>query len=221
MRLIIAEDAIIVREGLERLLTAEGHEVVASLARADALPAAVDLHAPDALVVDIRMPPTHTDEGLRIAAQLRATHPRLGILVLSQYVVPEYAMRLLKDGERCTGYLLKDRILERHELTRALERLVAGGTVVDPELVDVMFAAKRRDEPLLRLTDRERDVLQLMAEGMSDKGIAQSLFVSTNTVGTHVQHIFRKLGLPDGAAENRRVLAVLSYLQNGGANRRS
>ncbi len=159
------------------------------------------------------MPPTHTDEGLRAAAQLRTGHPRLAILVLSQYVVPEYATRLLEDGERYTGYLLKDRILERHELSHALGRIAAGGTVVDSELVKVMFDARRRDEPLMRLSDRERDVLHLMAQGLSDKGIAERLFISTNTVGTHVQRIFRKLGLPDGADGNKRVLAVLSYLQ--------
>lgn len=213
MRLILAEDAVIVRAGLERLLTADGHEVVATFTRADPVPAAVHAHAPDAAVIDIRMPPTHTDEGLRLAAQLRAAHPGLGILVLSQYVVPEYATRLLEDGEGYTGYLLKDRVLEPHELSRALERVIAGGTVVDPELVQSMFEAKRRDAPVMRLSERERDVLRLMAEGLTDLGIAERLVVSTHTVGSHVQHIFRKLGLPDSAAANKRVLAVLTYLQ--------
>lgn len=214
MRVIIADDSVIVREGLERLLGSDGHEVVATFNRPDALAAAVASQAPDALVVDIRMPPTHTDEGLQAAARLRADHPQLGILVLSQYVVPEYAMRLLRDGERYTGYLLKDRILEREELLRALEEVVGGGTVVDPELVNAMFAVKRREEPISRLSDREREVLQLMAEGRSDKGIAERLYVSPNTVGTHIQHIFQKLGLPEGATENRRVLAVLNYLHS-------
>lgn len=213
MRVILAEDSVIVRHGLERLLSHEGHDVVATLSRAEMLAATVADHLPDAVLVDIRMPPTHTDEGLRAAAMLRVDHPTLGLLVLSQYVVPEYAMRLLESGERYTGYLLKDRILEARQLTHALERIVAGGTVVDPDLVESMFAAKRQRAPLRLLSDREVEVLRHVAEGLSDKGIAERLFLSTHTVGTHIQHIFQKLGLPDSAAANRRVLAALTYLQ--------
>jgi DNA-binding NarL/FixJ family response regulator len=214
---ILAEDSVIVRQGLERLLSHEGHDVVATLSRAEALPAVVATHRPDAVLVDIRMPPTHTDEGLRAAAALRADYPSLGLLVLSQYVVPEYAMRLLESGERYTGYLLKDRILEAHQLTHALERVAAGGTVVDPDLVESMFAAQRKGAPLRQLSDREVEVLKHVAEGLSDKGIAEQLVLSTHTVGTHIQHIFQKLGLPDSAAANRRVLAALTYLQRDGS----
>ena len=213
MRVILAEDSVIIRHGLERLLQREGHEVVESLTSADTLPAAVDRHHPDAVILDIRMPPTHTDEGLRAASALRPGRPALGILVLSQYVVPEYAMRLLESGERATGYLLKDRILDGHELSHALVRIVEGGTVVDPELVAALFANKRRTAPLERLSTREQEVLRLMAEGLSDKGIAERLVVSPHTVGTHVQHIFQKLLLPDATSDNRRVLAALTWLQ--------
>lgn len=218
MRLMLADDAVIIRAGLERLLSAEGHEIVASFATTSPLEAAIAADQPDAVILDIRMPPTHTDEGLRAAESLRATHPRLGLLVLSQYVVPEYALRLLEGGERYTGYLLKDRILNRHELCDALERVVHGGTVVDPDLVRTLFAMKRTNDPVDRLSARERDVLQLMAEGLSDKGIAEKIFVSPNTVGTHIQRMFRKLDLPEGSAGNRRVLAVLRYLQRTSAH---
>jgi len=187
---------------------------VAAVTGPEPLPAAVAQHHPDAVVIDIRMPPTHTDEGLRAGAALRARYPRLAILVLSQYIVPEYATRLLGGGERYTGYLLKDRVMEPAQLTSALERIVAGGTVVDPDLVALLLRS-RPDGPLGSLTERESEVLRLMAEGLSDKGIASALFVSTNTVGTHVRHIFSKLGLADGVADNRRVLAVLEYLASG------
>jgi DNA-binding NarL/FixJ family response regulator len=211
--LILADDSVIIREGLTRLLTDGGHHVCATVSRPEPLLAAVAEHDPDAVVLDIRMPPTHTDEGLRSAAALRARYPRLGILLLSQYVVPEYATRLLGGGDSYTGYLLKDRVMEPAQLTSALARIAAGGTVVDAELVALLLRARRDDTPLGTLTERESDVLRLMAEGMSDKGIATSLFVSTNTVGTHIRHIFSKLGLADGVADNRRVLAVLEYLQ--------
>jgi DNA-binding NarL/FixJ family response regulator len=213
MRVILAEDSVIVRHGLERLLSHEGHEVVATLSRADSLPAVVATHQPVAVVVDIRMPPTHTDEGLRAAANLRTGYPRLGLLVLSQYVVPEYGMRLLETGEQYTGYLLKDRILDAHQLTDALLRIVDGGTVVDPDLVSSMFAARRKDAPLRQLSERELEVLKHVAEGLSDKGIAERLVLSPHTVGTHIQHIFQKLAMPDSAVANRRVLAALTYLQ--------
>ena len=217
MRVIIAEDSLIVRTGLERLLANEGHDVVATLSRVEALPAVVDAHAPDIAILDIRMPPTHTDEGLRAGARLRPTHPTLGILVLSQYVVPEYALRLLQTGEAYTGYLLKDRIMDGRSLTDSLERIVAGGTVVDPGLISTLFAAQQRNSPLLQLTDRERQVLQYVAEGLSDRGIGERLTLSVTTVSTHIRHIFRKLRLPDDARANRRVLAAVQYLQGSGS----
>lgn len=213
MRVILAEDSVIVRTGLERLLVHEGHEVVATLSRTGPLPAIVAADTPDAVLIDIRLPPTHTDEGLRAAATLRRDWRTLGILVLSQYVVPEYAMRLLQAGEQYTGYLLKDRILDPRQLTDALDRVVAGGTVIDSDLVTTLMAAQQKDDELGVLTDREREVLEQMAGGLSDKGIADRLGLSTHTIGTHVQHIFQKLGIPDSSTDNRRVLATLSYLQ--------
>lgn len=213
MDLILADDSIIIREGLTRLLTDAGHHIRTTVSRPEPLLAAVAEHGPDAVVLDIRMPPTHTDEGLRAAAALRVRYPQLGILMLSQYIVPEYATRLLGGGEAYTGYLLKDRVMEPAQLTSALTRIAAGGTVVDADLVTMLLRARSDDTPLGSLTERETEVLRFMAEGMSDRGIATTLFVSTNTVGTHIRHIFSKLGLANGVADNRRVLAVLEYLQ--------
>jgi DNA-binding NarL/FixJ family response regulator len=218
MRVILADDSVIVRMGLERLLGHEGHEVVATLSRPEPLAAVVTAHKPDAVLIDIRMPPTHTDEGLRAASALRTRWPRLAVLLLSQYVVPEYALRLLEAGEQYTGYLLKDRIMDPPQLTQALERLVAGGTVVDPDLIASLFAARQKDTASQALSDRELEVLKHIAEGLSDKGIAERLVLSTHTIGTHIQHIFQKLGLPDSATANRRVLATLTYLQDQGGN---
>lgn len=214
MRVIIVDDSVIVREGLRRLLEAEGHQVVDAVARPELVGSAVATTQPDAVILDIRMPPTFTDEGVQIAASLRRARPGLGILVLSQYAIPEYATRLLESGARGTGYLLKDRILEPLQLTQALRRLGSGGTVVDPDVVGELLAARQADDPLDRLTAREREVLRLMAEGLSDKGIAERLFLSLNTIGTHVRHIFAKLDLPDGISDNRRVLAVLVSLKD-------
>jgi DNA-binding NarL/FixJ family response regulator len=214
MRVIVVDDSVIVREGLRRLLEAEGHQVVGALARPDQVNGAVTAERPDVVVLDIRMPPTFTDEGIQVAASLRRAMPTLGILVLSQYAVPEYATRLLESGPRGTGYLLKDRILQPLQLSQALQRLADGGTVVDPDVVGELLASQHAMDPLDRLTSQERQVLQLMAEGLSNKGIAARLYVSLNTVGTHVQHIFRKLGLPDTTADNRRVLAVLAFLKD-------
>jgi DNA-binding NarL/FixJ family response regulator len=216
MRIVIVDDSVIVREGLRQMLALGGHDVVAALATPDTLPATVSASEPDAVVLDIRMPPTHTDEGLRAATQLRDSFPELGILVLSQYVVPEYAMRLLESGAPFTGYLLKDRILEPQELSVALSRVMAGGTVVDPELVTSLLKTRHQKQPLTALTPRELEVLELMARGLTDKGIAQTLFLTPNTVSTHVGRIFTKLDLPGGATENRRVLAVLGYLNGTG-----
>jgi DNA-binding NarL/FixJ family response regulator len=213
VRLVIADDSVIVREGVTRLLTREGHEVLESVADPDRLLAATATGHPDAVLVDIKMPPTFTDEGLRAADTIRARFPGVGVLVLSQYVVAEYAMALLAGGEAGVGYLLKDRVMDPSQLSAALARVCAGGTVIDPELVADLLRTSRTGGPTSALTDRESDVLALMAEGLSDKGIAERLFVSLNTVGTHVQRIFRKLDLPDGAADNRRVHAVLLHLR--------
>jgi DNA-binding NarL/FixJ family response regulator len=214
MRVIVIDDSVIVREGLRRLLESEGHQVIDMIARPEQVAAAVATGRPDAVILDIRMPPTFTDEGVRVAISLRKTLPGLGILVLSQYAVPEYATRLLEGGATGTGYLIKDRVLEPLQLSQALRRLGEGGTVVDPDVVGELLTAKRRNDPLDALTEREREVLRLMAEGLSDKGIAERLFVSLNTVGTHIRHIFRKLDLPSSAVDNRRVLAVLALLQH-------
>ena len=214
MRLILVDDSAIVREGLTRVLTNAGHDVVESLGRPELVPAAVQAKVPDAVVLDIRMPPTYRDEGLCVATALRRSWPDLGILVLSSCIVADYLQRLLRGGEPRTGYLLKDRVLEPRLLSGALEKIVAGGTVVDPELIARLAKKQRRGTPLSLLTGREREVLHLLAEGMSDRGIADRLVVSTNTVGTHIQHVFRKLGLPEGGADNRRVLAVLKYISS-------
>ena len=214
MRVIVVDDSIIVREGLRRLLESEGHLVVDMVSRPEQVAGAIATGRPDAVILDIRMPPTYTDEGVRIGISLRRTMPKLGILVLSQYAVPEYATRLLETGATGTGYLIKDRVLVPLQLSQALRRLAEGGTVVDPDVVGELLTAKRSNDPLDALSERERAVLQLMAEGLSDKGIAERLFVSLNTVGTHVRHIFQKLDLPRSAVDNRRVLAVLVALQH-------
>jgi DNA-binding NarL/FixJ family response regulator len=214
MRVIVVDDSVIVREGLRRLLGSEGHEVTEVISRPEQVAAAVARGRPDAVILDIRMPPTYTDEGVQVATSLRETAPELGILVLSQYAVPEYATRLLEGGAAGTGYLIKDRVLEPLQLSQALQRLKDGGTVVDPDVVGELLTAKRSNNPLDALSERELEVLRLMAEGLSDKGIAERLFISLNTVGTHVRHIFRKLNLPSSAVDNRRVLAVLVLLQH-------
>lgn len=214
MRVIILDDSIIVREGLRRLLEAEGHDVAAALAHPDQIYDAVATKSPEVVILDIRMPPTFTDEGITVATSLRKANPELGILVLSQYAVVEYATRLLENGACGMGYLLKDRILMPFQLSQALQRLGDGGTVVDPDVVGELLVSHRHDDPLHELTVQERQVLQLMAEGLSNKGIAGRLYVSLNTIGSHVQHIFRKLGLSNAVTDNRRVLAVLVFLKD-------
>jgi DNA-binding NarL/FixJ family response regulator len=214
MRVAVVDDSIIVREGLRRLLEAEGHHVLDVLEHPDLVAGAITARPPEVVILDIRMPPTFTDEGLHVASALRRAHPQLGILLLSQYAVAEYATRLLESGTRATGYLLKDRIFQANQLSQALHRLAEGGTVIDPDVVGELVATHHTSDPLARLTERERDVLRLMAGGLSDKGIAQQLYVSVNTVGTHSQRVFRKLDLPDGMSDNRRVLAVLAFLQH-------
>jgi DNA-binding NarL/FixJ family response regulator len=212
MRVVIAEDAALFREGLARLITDRGHEVVAAVADADALLEAVNAHDPDVAVADIRMPPTHTDEGLRAAIELRRDHPGTGVLVLSQYVETRYAARLLEGNAAGVGYLLKDRVADVAEFADALTRVAAGGTALDPEVVSQLVRVSRHAQGVATLTPRERDVLSLMAEGRSNAGIAAALVVSAGVVEKHVASIFGKLGLPPSEADNRRVLAVLRYL---------
>ncbi|WP_432496068.1 LuxR C-terminal-related transcriptional regulator [Kineococcus gypseus] len=212
MRVIVVEDSVLVREGLRALLVAAGHEVLAALERPGAVPALVRTAAPDVLVVDIRLPPSHTDEGLRLAEQVRAIDPRVALVVLSQHVVVEYALRLLGEPAGGRAYLLKDRLVQPQQLLEAVQRAVEGGTVVDPALVEELVRARSRSGALAVLSRREREVLALMAQGLSDRGIAERLRVSLNTVGTHVQHVFAKLAIPAGADQNRRVHAVLAHL---------
>jgi serine/threonine-protein kinase len=213
VRVVIADDAVLVREGVARVLDDGGLEVVAKVGSAPELLEAVEADGPDVAVVDIRMPPTHADEGLVAAETIRRRWPAVGVLVLSQYVESEYALRLLDGGEERCGYLLKDRVLEGGELVAAVRRVGEGGVVVDPELVTRLVGRARPASPLDELTAREREVLSLMAEGLTDRGIGTRLFVTPKTVETHVRHIFRKLGLPTSVADNRRVHAVLTYLR--------
>lgn len=239
MRVVIADDAVLLREGLVRLLTEQGHEVVAAVGDGPALVDAVVTHRPDVSIVDVRMPPTHTDEGLRAAVEARQRVPRTPILVLSQYVEVSYADDLLATvrpgggaggpvgpldrGRRGVpsadapaggiGYLLKDRVAAIEEFLDALRRVAAGGTVLDPEVVGQLLVRRRRDDPLRELTPREREVLALMAEGRSNTAIARTLVVSDGAVEKHVRNIFAKLGLPPDEEQHRRVLAVLTYLR--------
>ncbi|MEU7756167.1 response regulator transcription factor [Micromonospora sp. NPDC049101] len=216
MRIVIADDAVLLREGLVRLLTESGHQVVAAVGDGDALVRAVVEHQPDVSIVDVRMPPSHTDEGLRAAVEARRLVPRTPILVLSQYVEVSYADDLLATGGAGggIGYLLKDRVAAIDEFLDALRRVAAGGTVLDPEVVGQLFARRRRDDPLRELTPREREVLALMAEGRSNTAIARALVVSDGAVEKHVRNIFTKLTLPPDTEQHRRVLAVLTYLRN-------
>ena len=213
LRVVIAEDAALFREGLARLVESRGHQVACSVADGAALVAAVARHRPDVVVADIRMPPTHTDEGLRAAIELRRAYPRLGVLVLSQYIETRYAARLLEDNAAGIGYLLKDRVADVADFAEALERVAAGGTALDPEVVSQLVRTSQQAAGLAELTPRERDVLALMAEGRSNAGIAAALVVSASVVEKHVASIFAKLRLPPSEADNRRVLAVLRYLQ--------
>ena len=212
MRVVIAEDLAILREGLAQLLAEHGHEVCAAVTDGDALLAAAAWYQPDVAVVDVRMPPTFTDEGLRAAITLRASQPRTGVLVFSQYVETRYAARLLADQPAGVGYLLKDRVADVAEFVGALERVAAGGTVLDPEVVRMLMRAGGQAGGVGALTGREREVLALMAEGRSNAGIAAALVVSPGAVEKHVAAIFGKLGLPPAGNDNRRVLAVLQYL---------
>lgn len=214
MRIVIAEDSTILRQGLVELLTFRGHEVVAAVKDADALRVAVAEHTPDVSIVDIRMPPTHTDEGLRAAIALRSELPACAILLFSQYVETKYAAQLLADRAGGVGYLLKDRVAEVSDFLDALRRVADGETVLDPEVVSQLFSATRQTDALSGLTPREREVLGLMAEGRSNSAIAAKLFLSAGSVEKYVTSIFGKLGLPPSEGDNRRVLAVLRYLDS-------
>ena len=212
MRVVIAEDAAVLRELLAQMLTERGHEVCAAVGDAEGLRAAVAAHRPDVGVVDIRMPPTHTDEGLRAAIDIRREFAGTGVLLFSQYIETKYATRLLAEGSAGVGYLLKDRVANVAEFTDALARVAAGGTALDPEVVTQLAGAGRRGEALETLTAREREVLALMAQGRSNAAIAQTLVVSAGTVEKHVAAVFGKLGLAASQDATRRVLAVLRYL---------
>jgi DNA-binding NarL/FixJ family response regulator len=214
MRVVIADDAVLLREGLIRLVEENGHTVVAAVGDGPSLVEAIVEHRPEVSIVDVRMPPSHTDEGLRAAVEARKKVPGSPILVLSQYVEVEYADDLLADRVGAMGYLLKDRVSEVAEFLDALSRVAAGGTVLDPEVVGQLLVRRRRDDPLRNLTPREREVLGLMAEGRSNTAIARKMVVTEGAVEKHVRNIFTKLDLPPDEEQHRRVLAVLTYLQS-------
>jgi DNA-binding NarL/FixJ family response regulator len=213
LRIVIAEDAVLLRAGLTHLLVDAGEEVVAAVGDGDALLVAVERHQPDLAIVDVRMPPTHTDEGLRAALAIRARWPAVGILVFSQYVEERYATDLLAGDTAGVGYLLKDRVADVADFLAAVRRVGHGGTALDPEVVAQLLARARQRDPLALLTPRERDVLGLMAEGRSNAAIAQALVVSDGAVEKHVSNIFTKLDLPPTEHDHRRVLAVLRWLE--------
>jgi DNA-binding NarL/FixJ family response regulator len=214
VRVVIAEDSVLLRAGLTRLLTEAGDEVVAAVGDAVALVEAVGRHQPDLALVDVRMPPTHTDDGLRAAIEIRARWPQVGILVLSQYVEERYASELLAGDNGRIGSLLQDRIADVSDFADAVHRVGAGGAVLDPEVVAQIVARSRRRDPLAGLTPREREVLGLMAEGRSNGAIAAALTVSDGAVEKHVSNIFMKLDLPPAEGDHRRVLAVLRWLES-------
>jgi DNA-binding NarL/FixJ family response regulator len=213
MRVVIADDAVLLREGLIRLVEENGHTVVAAVGDGPSLVQSIKEHLPDVSIVDVRMPPSHTDEGLRAAVEARAAVPGSPILVLSQYVEVSYADDLLADRRGAVGYLLKDRVSLVAEFLDGLRRVAEGGTVLDPEVVAQLLVRRRRDDPMRSLTPREREVLVLMAEGMSNTAVARKLVVTDGAVEKHVRNIFTKLGLHQDEEQHRRVLAVLAYLQ--------
>ncbi|MFI9592045.1 response regulator [Nonomuraea sp. NPDC052265] len=212
MRVVLAEDSVLLREGLIRLLDASGLRVVAAVDEAEGLLRAVEEHRPELVITDVRMPPTHTDEGLRAALVLRRQHPGLAVLVLSQYVEERYAARLLATATGGVGYLLKDRVADVAEFIDALRRVAGGGTALDPEVV-AQLLLRGDSDPLERLTPREHEVLKLMAEGRSNAGIGQALVLSEGAVGKHIGNIFTKLDLPPAEGDHRRVLAVLQFFK--------
>jgi DNA-binding NarL/FixJ family response regulator len=212
VRVVIADDAVLLREGIARILEEAGFEVVGQAGNAEELMLKVRSYDPKVAVVDIRMPPTHTDEGLRAAQEIRENHPGVGVLVLSQYVEPAYAMELLSESAEGVGYLLKDRVSDVKEFADAVRRVGDGGSALDPTIVSQLVGRRRGDDPLDQLTPREREVLGLMAEGRSNSGIAERLVVTDRAVEKHVTSIFGKLRLPAASEDHRRVLAVLAYL---------
>jgi DNA-binding NarL/FixJ family response regulator len=213
VKIVVAEDSVLLREGIVRLLEDAGHDVVAQAGDADDLLRKALAHKPDVAVVDIRMPPTQTDDGLRAAIEIRQQLPDTGVLVLSQYVEEGYALELIADGAERTGYLLKDRVADVEHFVDSVTRVAAGGSVLDPTVVGTLLGRRRRDNPLDELTARERDVLALMAEGRSNQAIAEQLVVTERAVEKHVTSIFSKLGLHPTAEDHRRVLAVLRFLE--------
>jgi DNA-binding NarL/FixJ family response regulator len=213
VRVAIAEDAVLLREGMTRLLVEEGFDVVGQCGNAEELLVKVRSYPLDVVIVDVRLPPTHSDEGLRAALEIRKSHPSVGVLVLSQYVEVGLAMKLLADSAEGVGYLLKDRISDVRDFLAAVRRVADGGSAVDPIIVSTLLSRRRSDDPLEQLTPREREVLVLMAEGSSNQGIADSLVITVRAVEKYVSSIFGKLGLPSTGTESRRVLAVLAFLR--------
>jgi DNA-binding NarL/FixJ family response regulator len=213
LRVVIADDSVLLREGLSRLLEESGFEVAGQAGDAEDLLRKVGAHRPDVAVVDVRMPPTHTDEGLRAAHRIRAEHPDTAVLVLSQYVEEAYALELLSESTERTGYLLKDRVADVETFTDAVRRVAGGGSALDPEVVALLLGRRRREDPLDALTAREKEVLALMAEGRSNAAIAEALVVTERAVEKHVTSIFSKLDLTPTVEDHRRVLAVLAYLR--------
>jgi DNA-binding NarL/FixJ family response regulator len=214
MRVAIAEDSVLLREGLASLLDDAGFDVIAQCQTADELRLKVDSYSPDVAIVDIRLPPTHNDEGLVAALEIRDRHPSVGVLVLSQYMELGLAMKLLADSADGVGYLLKDRISDVDDFVAAVQRVGTGGSVVDPAIVSTLLSRQRSDDPLATLTPREREVLELMATGSSNQGIADELVISLRAAEKYVSSIFGKLGLPSTGSESRRVLAVLMFLRS-------
>jgi len=214
VRVVIAEDSVLLREGLERLLTENGFDVVGSCTTGQDLLLKVRSYSPDVAIVDLRLPPTHNDEGMLAALEIRARHPATAVLVLSQYVELGLAMKLLADSAEGAGYLLKDRISDVEDFVAAVRRVAAGGSAIDPIIVSTLLSRRRSDDPLDQLTPREREVLELMAEGRSNQGIADKLVISLRAAEKYVSSIFGKLGLPSTGSESRRVLAVLAYLRS-------
>src|SRR6188472_403891 len=214
LRVVIADDSVLLREGLSRLLEESGFEVAGQAGDAEDLLRKVGAHRPDVAVVDVRMPPTHTDEGLRAARRIRAEHPDTAVLVLSAYVDETNALELLSESTQSTGYLLKDRITDVETFTDAVKRVANGGSALDPEVVSLLLGRRRREDPLAPLTPREREVLALMAEGRTNAAMAAELVVTERAVEKHVTGIFSKLCLPPAAADHGRVLAVLAFLRS-------
>jgi serine/threonine-protein kinase len=214
MRVVIADDAPLIREGVAHLLMEHGVQVVDQVGEAESLLASVRALRPDVALVDIRMPPTHTDEGLRAAREIRSRFPETAVVVLSQHLEPDYALQLVQEKPEKVGYLMKERVGRAQQLLDAMQRVAAGECVVDRAVVDELLARRRRADPIEELTPRERDVLALMAEGRSNQGISRTLWLSPKTVETHIRGAFAKLGIKEAPEDNRRVLAVLAYLRH-------